>query len=114
MKLGGFAERRVSQPPAGASLLLLGELAMKRIWKFPCNICDQLTIDMPLGAKVLCVQMQHDEPCIWALVDDNMPLTPYPFAWRGTGHHCDGIDAAKYIGTIQMQGGELIFHLFRG
>lgn len=91
---------------------------MKTIWKFPCDIADDLTINMPLGAQILTVQMQHGVPCIWALVDDAMPKLAHKFAWRGTGHNCDTLtprhheSAPKHVGTVQMANGNLVFHLF--
>ena len=91
---------------------------MKTIWKFECPIADEVVIHMPLGSQILCVQMQHNVPCIWALVDDAMPKLIHNFAWRGTGHPCDNLkprhheSEPRYIGTVQMHNGSLVFHLF--
>lgn len=95
---------------------------MKTIWKFDAHIIlngmalslrtDEFTIKMPKGAKVLSVQMQYGEPRLWVLVDDTQPLESREFYWRGTGHNCDGVEPGSFVGTVQMQGGDLIFHLF--
>jgi hypothetical protein len=42
---------------------------MKTIWKFPIATVDQQSLPIPAGAEMLCVQVQHGEPCIWALVN---------------------------------------------
>jgi len=84
-----------------------------KIFKYPIPPNDQFMIQMPKGAKILCVQMQNNIPCIWAMVDEKAPLRTRYFSFIGTGHefsHHD--DVSKYIGTIQMNMGSLVFHLF--
>lgn len=68
-------------------------------------------IEMPQGAETLCVQMQGTQPCIWAKVDDAKPMENRMFHVRGTGHLLQE-NEGKYIGTFQMLGGSLIFHVF--
>jgi hypothetical protein len=85
---------------------------MKTIWKFQVPVQDEITVDMPVGAKILTVQMQAGSPCIWALVDADAPVQPRHFAWRGTGHDAGGLALLKYVGTVSILGGGLIFHLF--
>jgi len=82
----------------------------KTIWKFPAPIKDSLTIQMPIWADVMSVQLQHGEPCLWARVDADMPTEPRRFCWRGTGHPAEVL--GRFIGTVQMHGGALVFHLF--
>lgn len=81
------------------------------VWKYRVKVTDEFTIDMPEGAQVLGVQMQHDHPYIWALVDPQRPLAPRTFALFGTGHGFDPCGLA-YVGTFQMHGGAFVFHLF--
>lgn len=85
---------------------------MRTIHKFAVPVVDELTVEMPLGAKVLCVALQAGVPCIWALVNDEMPLVPCEFRWRGTGHDCAGLGSEQYVGTIHALG-PLVFHLFQ-
>jgi hypothetical protein len=83
----------------------------KTIYKYQARVDDDLTIVMPEGAEVLTVQMQHNTPCVWALVDPHVAkMELRRFHWRGTGHNADNL--GRYVGTIQMAGGELAFHLF--
>ena len=85
---------------------------MNTIWKFRPPIQDSLAIEMPREAQLLCVQTQRNTPCIWALVDSDAPIETRHFAWRGTGHPCGGLKAIGHVGSIQLLGGELVFHLF--
>lgn len=88
------------------------------VWKFPAtrddDVEDQFSIDMPRGAEILAVQMQHGKPCIWALCDTEAKKEPRNFVWVGTGHEYPArfYQGLSYVGTIQQAGGNLVFHLF--
>ncbi len=83
------------------------------IWKFPLPAPDDVvTLMMPRGAVVLSVQVQHETPCVWALVDPEAPKVPRRFRWAGTGHPLDLRGFWKFVGTFQLHGGDLVFHLF--
>lgn len=84
---------------------------MKTIWKYQAPIRGNLDVHMPLGADILCVQTQYGEPNIWALVDPGAVSVKRKFVWHGTGHSIDG-SSLKYIGTVQLNNGNLVFHLF--
>lgn len=81
------------------------------VWKFPLQLAERQVIEMPVGAKLLTVQIQHDIPCIWALVDPAAPTTPLDIRTLGTGQAFDAEDF-KYIGTYQIHGGGFVFHVF--
>ena len=66
---------------------------------------------MSAGAQVLCVQVQNATPCIWALVDIEAKKTLRTFATYGTGHQHESIPG-RYVGTYQLEGGALVFHVF--
>lgn len=84
---------------------------MRTIWKFELPMADSSDISMPVGAEVLCVQVQHGFPHIWAIVDtEKPPRVVRRFCIRGTGQELGAV--GKYIGTFQVRGGELVFHLF--
>lgn len=83
----------------------------KTIWKFPLSRASDISeVPMPIGAQVLTVQLQHGNPCIWALVDPTAEVEIRRFRMAGTGHSLD--ETGRHIGTIQMAGGDLIFHFF--
>ncbi len=83
---------------------------MKQIWKYNILTKDWQSIWMPEGAEILTVQTQHDKPKLWALVDPLAPQVERIIRVVGTGHDFRG--TGTYIGTFQMFGGDLVFHVF--
>ena len=84
------------------------------IWKFPLQTMDSQPVMMPQRAKILTVQAQHDEPCLWAIVNPNAPREVRMIDIVGTGHPMFedlGLER-KYIGTFQLRDGDLVFHVF--
>ena len=85
---------------------------MTRIYKYAIETTDYQEITMPAGAEVLCVQTQHETPYIWARVDpDEQIFHRRKFSIFGTGHDITD-DPGRYVGTYQIDGGVLIFHLY--
>lgn len=85
---------------------------MKRIFKYQVETKDLQIVEMPKGAEILCVQLQHNIPCIWALVDENREKENRYIETFGTGHYIDNVNNRKYISTIQCHSGQLILHYF--
>lgn len=88
---------------------------MHTVYKYAIPIDDHFTINLPQGAQLLSVQAQHDTPCIWALVDPSAPIEARSFRLAGTGHpiHDNELEGTfKHVGSFQMRGGTLVFHLF--
>lgn len=82
------------------------------IWKFPLQLKDTQTIEMPFGAEIICVQVQHDAITLWAIVEEkNTDTEDRTIEVYGTGHPMTN-HHRDYIGTIQFQGGGFIFHVF--
>lgn len=75
----------------------------KVIWKFP--LLDK--IEMPAGAEVLSVQMQHGQACLWAVVDPAAQRETRRFCIHGTGSGFDH-DHGRFVGTFQMDEGALL------
>lgn len=84
---------------------------MKTIYKYELEVEDKQEIRMPKGAKILSVQTQHGNPCIWTLVDNSEYHEIRTFIMHGTDHPCEESDLI-FIGTIQMIDGNLVFHIF--
>jgi hypothetical protein len=84
------------------------------IWKYPLDVVDSQIVEVPEGAKILAVQAQGDVPCLWALVDPERPAETRTIHTYGTGHPVDDLAAmsSRYIGTYQIAGGKLVFHVF--
>lgn len=86
---------------------------MLTIYKYSLQLVDDPDIVLPQGARILTVQAQHETPCIWALVDPEAALEPVGFRVVGTGHPFpDADDWPAYVGTFQLMGGQLVFHVF--
>ncbi len=84
-----------------------------QIWKFPIIDPSLIVFNMPEGSKILTIQMQNDKPCIWALVNPENKLEKRGFKLFGTGQSIDDdMTKMRYINTIQMHNGNLVFHLF--
>ena len=83
------------------------------IWKY------QLTertcvLRVPKNAKVLCVQLQHGMPCIWAQVDPDAEPETRMFQIHPTGQPM-GDTINKYVGTYQLGeevGLSYVWHVF--
>jgi len=82
------------------------------VYKYEVPVGEHVDIEIPQGAEILSVQTQNDQPCIWALVDKRAPMERRKFRIAGTGHSIDNPNALTFIGTFQMHGGSLVFHLF--
>ena len=86
----------------------------QRIWKYTLTTTSDNTIEMPLGARILSVQAQMGEICIWALINDACAeeLVSRRFRVFGTGHTIGGGDALNYLGAVQLLEGWLVLHVF--
>lgn len=85
---------------------------MKAIWKYEIKTTDAQSVEMPLGAKILTVQEQFDNPCIWCLVDTEAKKAFRELRVIGTGHPIEDDFTGIYVGTYQVCGGSGVFHLF--
>ena len=89
------------------------KLNMVKIFKYPVSITDSFTLDMPKGADILSFQIQEGNPYIWALVNPEAEIEKRTFRLAGTGHPIEELPLDLFfIGTVQMVGGNLVWHLF--
>jgi hypothetical protein len=56
---------------------------MNAIWKYAVEAADTFEVAMPGGARVLCVDVQHDEPFMWVLVDPGEASVVRRFMFMG-------------------------------
>ena len=83
----------------------------KQIWKYQLQTTDSQEVKMPEGAKILCLQMQNSNPCIWALVDASAKIERRVFQTFGTGENISKLSELKYVDTYQLLNG-LVLHVF--
>jgi|GEM_PF-501882 len=92
------------------------------VWKYPVRIEDYFEIEMPKGAKILYVATQSESAWLWALCDTGETAAEVRrFRLAGTGHsiQCGFFSQQPtyhhrptYLGSFQLHGGALVFHLF--
>lgn len=83
------------------------------IWKFPLVITDLQTVRLRVGAQLLGVYLQHNTPCLWAILDPDAPERDVNIRCRGTGHVFDDHGGfPHHLGTVVMNAGTLVFHFF--
>lgn len=87
---------------------------MKTIWKYTLNVTGSQSIQMPILAEMLTIQLQNKELQLWVLVDQSgNPDKLEEFVTihiYGTGHPIDK-EYLEYINTFQE--GDLVFHVFK-
>ena len=81
------------------------------IFKYPLKLTDTQLVEIPEGAERLTVQLQRDTICLWAIVDIRKQNEVRTVHIVGTGHPVpDGF--LEFLGTVQMAGGSLVWHVF--
>lgn len=86
---------------------------METIWKYELEVVGSQEIKLPTGFEVLSVQVQNGIPCLWVRVDALRPTHKTEIIIHGTGHPVPDT-TGKYLGTFQMNGGALVWHVFLG
>lgn len=90
-------------------------MAVRRsVWKYELRMTDAQTVGMPESAQLLSVDIQNGKLCLWALVAvDFKARVNRKIIIHGTGHPVsDSIGA--FVGTVLMDSGALVFHVFDG
>ncbi len=85
---------------------------MKKVFKYELEITPFQEIKLPIDAEILSVQMQHQQLCLWVLVDPEKTKQTKKICIAGTGHPIIDTDFLKYIGTVQQLAGHIIWHVF--
>jgi hypothetical protein len=82
------------------------------IWKVKLEVTDVQPLLLP-PCKFLSVATQHDSVCIWFLVPDTDAKRVLRNVYIvSTGQSCNFVLDKQFVGTFQMFGGNLIFHVF--
>jgi len=88
---------------------------MKRILKYPLEIKDRQFIRMPDDYKLLSAKEQHGEIILWALVDNENPISGAQIHIIGTGNPIDEpnqlFEYWEYIDTVVMSN-SLVWHVW--
>lgn len=87
-------------------------MSLETIWKTVLPVQDDIELELPKDAKILTVQVQHGDPCLWYACDPNNEKVTRVFRLAGTGHAITNGGELEYIGTFQLAGGAFVGHLF--
>lgn len=89
---------------------------MLTIYKYELEITGSQWLEMPQHAEILCVKTQRNKICAWARVNTERDLFQRRIIIVGTGSPMMKNDFIyyKYIDTVELSGGDLIFHIFEG
>lgn len=83
----------------------------RTIWKFDLQVAGRQVVNVPNGAKLLTIQMQHGRPVLWAEVNPDEPhVAGREILCFGTGHPIT--PKQTYLGTVQEMGGNLVWHFY--
>lgn len=87
---------------------------MKTVYKYQLDLNDINIIRLPRDYQLLCVQMQFNTPCIWALVEPENEPVERKVRIVGTGHPFPDEEQYTYLGTITVSAGvnALWLHVF--
>lgn len=69
-------------------------------------------VEMPADAQILCCQAQHGQIQIWAKCENEHPAEIRTFYVFETGQRISSTTQLAYIGTVQFDDGERVFHVF--
>ena len=90
-----------------------------RVFKYLLRVSgDLVVLRMPKGARILTVHSQRELSgrnglCIWALVDPGQTiLERRTFRVAATGHEVADIQNKRFIGTVFLYSGSIVFHIF--
>ena len=85
----------------------------RKVWKFFLASSARQYIGLPRNAEILSVQKQDRNICLWVLVEPKNNIIPRAILMIGTGHDIPD-DTGRFIGTVQMAEGALVWHYFEG
>lgn len=86
---------------------------MKTIYKYPLDIDDSQTILIPKGSKILSAVNIKEQCFVYAIVDTTVLDNEYKqFEIVGTGHLMDNNTKRNFLGTVIMQNGSFVAHVF--
>ncbi len=85
---------------------------MKTIHKQHLEITGSQKIKLPIGSKILSVGNQNEKLCIWYACSTEGDIIEKNIVIFGTGHQIWPSFDGKFIGTVIMANGQLVWHVF--
>lgn len=86
----------------------------KTIWKYELPVEDSFSLDLPVSAEILSLDVQYGRPTLWCLVDLELhEVKERTFRFFGTGQTLkENFNELKFVGTVLLRSDTLVFHLF--
>jgi hypothetical protein len=86
---------------------------MKTIYKYPLDVTDQQGLKLPWNSKILSVAEQNNQIVLYALVNTSEErIEQWLIFMRGTGHDAEDMENTRFLGTVKLRNGSLMFHVF--
>lgn len=82
------------------------------VWKYKIPPQEEVAFQMPRQARILRVDFQGHDLCMWVMVDPEMPKVERRFSIRGTGQDAAGLWWETYIGTAIHPTAPLVLHFW--
>lgn len=74
-------------------------------YRLPSISIGQGILELPIGFKILCLQVQDAVPMIWVLVDEKaITKVKQEFVTFDTGDLITNLEGMTYLGTYQLNG----------
>jgi hypothetical protein len=86
---------------------------MLTVYKEKLEITKHQEVELPSGYKILTINLQNNLPMVWFLCDTENPKVPVTIHMYGTGFDI-AMYPGRYISTIFVDNGKLVFHFFEG
>ena len=85
---------------------------MTTVHKYKLFTSEKQLLVLPVGSKILSVQEQYGEIVLYAMVDTSVrEVDTHTIYVYGTGHRIEEMDI-RFIGTVKLNAGTLMFHVF--
>ncbi len=85
---------------------------MRTIHKYPLVIADEQRLRLPTGATPLSAQAQGVKLCLWAEVETGNLNCDWDILIFGTGHQMPNRYDFRYISTVQLLDGQVVYHIY--
>lgn len=86
---------------------------MKAVYKYSLRVYDRQVVCLPKGSKILSVGEQNGQIRLWVLVETlESNMKAHTIIIHGTGHCANDVIGSRFIGTVMLNGGQIVFHVF--
>ena len=86
---------------------------MNSILKYILETIDEQTIQIPQPAEILSVKEQNGNMVLYAIADTTRETKPMTIRIVGTGHPFKDFKVWKFIDTVKLLDGKIMFHIFQ-